>query len=296
MGGKPREHIPHTPAEKAELVKFLVDLGYVQYATPEFISKMDALGYDSIEDLPNLAQEDDYEELGMPEKHAEKIEEAALKELLRRFLAAIPEGSTAACTKLERHRPAGHHYALPAALPPAYAYASYTAQPHRLCVLPTAAGMEKHLDRFIENDYDEIEDLEDLDEDDAEELGLTAKEIEVLSHRAEMHVARTVVTWLLRTHRDRSQPSSEFPFREPAVYKPLLEALLQAGVTEVEDVAHLKPGQVRPLVRVRVRVRVRIRVSLTLILTRTLTADGMAKIVRLGFMLLPCLLIGGWAQ
>jgi len=107
MGGKSREHIPHTPAEKAELVKFLVDLGYVQYATPEFISKMDALGYDSIEDLPNLAQEDDYEELGMPEKHAEKIEEAALKELLRRFLAAIPEGSTAACTKLERHRPAG---------------------------------------------------------------------------------------------------------------------------------------------------------------------------------------------
>lgn len=200
MGGKSREHIPHTPAEKAELVKFLVDLGYVQYATPEFISKMDALGYDSIEDLPNLAQEDDYEELGMPEKHAEKIEEAALKELLRRFLAAIPEGS-----------------------------------------------MEKHLDRFIENDYDEIEDLEDLDEDDAEELGLTAKEIEVLSHRAEMHVARTVVTWLLRTHRDRSQPSSEFPFREPAVYKPLLEALLEAGVTEVEDVAHLKPGQVAGL-------------------------------------------------
>lgn len=200
MGGKSREHIPHTPAEKAELVKFLVDLGYVQYATPEFISKMDALGYDSIEDLPNLAQEDDYEELGMPEKHAEKIEEAALKELLRRFLAAIPEGS-----------------------------------------------MEKHLDRFIENDYDEIEDLEDLDEDDAQELGLTAKEIEVLSHRAEMHVARTVVTWLLRTHRDRSQPSSEFPFREPAVYKPLLEALLEAGVTEVEDVAHLKPGQVAGL-------------------------------------------------
>lgn len=200
MGGKSREHIPHTPAEKAELVKFLVDLGYVQYATPEFISKMDALGYDSIEDLPNLAQEDDYEELGMPEKHAEKIEEAALKELLRRFLAAIPEGS-----------------------------------------------MEKHLDRFIENDYDEIEDLEDLDEDDAEELGLTAKEIEVLSHRAEMHVARTVVTWLLRTHRDRSQPSSEFPFREPAVYKPLLEALLEAGVTEVEDLAHLKPGQVAGL-------------------------------------------------
>lgn len=201
MGGKStREHIPHTPAEKAELEKFLVDLGYVQYATPEFVTMMDALGYDSIEDLPNLAEEDDYEELGMPEKHAEKIQEAALKELLRRFLAAIPEGS-----------------------------------------------MEKHLDRFIENDYDEIEDLEDLDEDDAQELGLTAKEIEVLSHRAEMHVARTVVTWLLRTYRDRSQPSSEFPFREPAVYKPLLESLLEAGVTEVEDVAHLKPGQVAGL-------------------------------------------------
>ena len=129
MGGKPREHIPHTPAEKAELVKFLVDLGYVQYATPEFISKMDALGYDSIEDLPNLAQEDDYEELGMPEKHAEKIEEAALKELLRRFLAAIPEGSTAACTKLERHRPAGRPpLRAPGRSPACVCLCSYTAR------------------------------------------------------------------------------------------------------------------------------------------------------------------------
>ena len=103
MGGKStrEEHISHTPAERAELVKFLVDLGYVQYATPEFVSKMDELGYDSIEDLPNLAEEEAYEELAMPEKHAEKIQEAALKELLRRFLAAIPEGSMAACTKLE---------------------------------------------------------------------------------------------------------------------------------------------------------------------------------------------------
>ena len=38
---------------------------------------------------------------------------------------------------------------------------------------------------------------------------------------------------------------SEFPFREAAVYKPLLEAILEAGVTEMEDFAHLKPGQVR---------------------------------------------------
>ena len=98
MGGKSTrgEHISHTPAEHAELVKFLVDLGYVQYATPEFVSKMDELGYDSIEDLPNLTDEEAYEELAMPEKHAEKIQEAALKELLRRFLAAIPEGSMAA--------------------------------------------------------------------------------------------------------------------------------------------------------------------------------------------------------
>ena len=38
---------------------------------------------------------------------------------------------------------------------------------------------------------------------------------------------------------------SEFPFRDVAVYKPLLEAIIEAGVTELEDVAHLKPGQVR---------------------------------------------------
>ena len=120
MGGKPTRgaHISHTPAEHAELVKFLVDLGYVQYATPEFVRKMDELGYDSIEDLPNLADDEAYEELAMPEKHAEKIQEAALKELLRRFLAAIPEGSTAACTKLERHRPACRHHERPRSSPP----------------------------------------------------------------------------------------------------------------------------------------------------------------------------------
>ena len=38
---------------------------------------------------------------------------------------------------------------------------------------------------------------------------------------------------------------SEFPFRDAAVYKPLLEAIIEAGVTELEDVAHLKSGQVR---------------------------------------------------
>ena len=90
------EHISHTAAEHAELVKFLADAGYAQYATPEFMRKMDELGYDSIEDLLVLADEGAHKELAMPEEHAEKIQEAALKELLRRFLAAIPEGSMAA--------------------------------------------------------------------------------------------------------------------------------------------------------------------------------------------------------
>jgi len=195
------EHISHTAAEHAELVKFLVDLGYAQYATPEFARKMEELGLDSIEDLPHLidddADEEPWEELAMPEKHAEKIQEAALKELMRRFLAATPGGS-----------------------------------------------MEQHLENLIDYDHTEIEDLEDLDEDDAEDLGLSMKEIDVLVHWAELHVARTVVTDLLRMYRDRSQPSSEFPFRDAAVYKPLLEAILDAGVTELEDVAHLKSGQV----------------------------------------------------
>ena len=135
MGGKSTrgEHISHTPAEHAELVKFLVDLGYVQYATPEFVSKMDELGYDSIEDLPNLAEDEAYEELAMPEKHAEKIQEAALKELLRRFLVAIPEGSMAACTKLERHRPACRHHELPRSSPACLEQSSYNASASVFC-------------------------------------------------------------------------------------------------------------------------------------------------------------------
>jgi hypothetical protein len=68
---------------------------------------------------------------------------------------------------------------------------------------------------------------------------------------------------------------SEFPFRDAAVYKPLLEAIIEAGVTELEDVVHLKPGQVR-------RARI--------------PADGMAKIARLGLMLFSCMRIGGGPQ
>merc|ERR1719387_1011991 len=49
--------------------------------------------YDSIEDLAFIEEDGDHEELGIPEEHAEAIQTAAHKELLRRFLADMPGGS-----------------------------------------------------------------------------------------------------------------------------------------------------------------------------------------------------------
>ena len=81
----------HTDAEQEELVQFLTDLGYAKYATKEFIEKLDdELACDSIEDLTYLIEDDDYRDIGMDKADAEFIENAARKEILRRFLLSVP--------------------------------------------------------------------------------------------------------------------------------------------------------------------------------------------------------------
>jgi len=195
-----QERLPHTAAEEAELVQFLTNNGFAQYAAPAFIQEMkDTLGYGSLEDLGALEDDDAHLQVGMPEEHAEAIQEAALKELLRRFLANLES--------------------------------------------PTGGSMVKHLERLVEHGYEDIEDLEDIEADEADELGLTQAEIDTLIAKAELNTARVVLTGLLRLHRD----SSGFPFRDTEVYQPMLDALIDADVTDLEDIAGLKPGQVKGL-------------------------------------------------
>ena len=99
-----QERLPHTAAEEAELVQFLTNNGFAQYAAPAFIQEMkDTLGYGSLEDLGALEDDDAHLQVGMPEEHAEAIQEAALKELLRRFLANLESPTGGSMVKhLER--------------------------------------------------------------------------------------------------------------------------------------------------------------------------------------------------
>jgi len=191
--------MPHTAAEQAELVTFLTQIGYPQYATPEFIQKMDEeFAYDSIEDLAFIEEDGDHEELGIPEDHAEAIQTAAHKELMRRFLADLPGGS-----------------------------------------------MERHLNQLHDEGFEEIEDLEDLDEGDVSETGLSMTEIDMLVEQAELHSSRRMLVILLVTHTDKANNS--VPFRDPAVHKPLVEAMLAAGVRTLMDIGTLTPGKVEGL-------------------------------------------------
>lgn len=192
----PSHKLPHNVEAQAEMVAFLKELGYPQYATPEFVKRLeDEVAYDSIDDLAYLEDDEDYKQLGIPEDDAEKIQEAALKEMLRRFLRNLPSGS-----------------------------------------------MEAHLDALYEAGHEEIEDLEDLDEEDMEDTGLTMEQITLLVDAATVHRSRLTLTVLHVTYRD--EKGGPTPFRDPEVHKPMVEALLKAGVRTWVDVARAKPGSV----------------------------------------------------
>ena len=121
------------------MAAFLTKIGFPQYATPDWIKKFDEeIACDSIEDLTFLESDDDYLTLGMPEDHAETIEEEAHIELLRRFLAAI--------------------------------------------------GMESALEGLLQEGYQEIEELMDLEEDEAEDVHLAPEQIRTRVGAAELHV------------------------------------------------------------------------------------------------------------
>lgn len=197
--------IPHTPEEKAELASFLKELGFPQYATPSYLETMEReLAYDSISDLTFLEEDEDYLALGMPEADAETIQEAAHKEMLRRFLAGLPSGS-----------------------------------------------MEQHLDRLVENGYEEIEDLEDLDVDDDEvrDLALSKEQIRMLLEAAQLNAARQILTVFIVTLKEAGQAGQPplSPFREPAVHEPMVDKLLAAGVRSLYDLRGLQPGSVAGL-------------------------------------------------
>eukprot|EP00966_Prymnesium_polylepis_P171491 3964834-Prymnesium_polylepis.1 len=77
--------------DQAVMTAFLVELGFTQYATADFVSRLDEeLACDSIEDLATLHDDEEYRALGISNEDAEKIGTAAQVELVKRFLLTIP--------------------------------------------------------------------------------------------------------------------------------------------------------------------------------------------------------------
>lgn len=184
----------HTDADQAELIAFLKENGFGKYATPAYIAKLDdVLAYDSIEDCTHLVADDEYSEIDMDRDDALQIQKAARREMLKRFLAAVP-------------------------LPPG----------------KEANFYGQHLDALIRAGYDEPDDVADLEEDEATLIGIPAEHLKTLVNYAEEYEMRELLHIIIVTHTDHKGAT---PYTNEATWRPMVEALVKAGVRSLGDIA-----------------------------------------------------------
>lgn len=197
-----KHHHAVTDAEQAELAEWLTGLGYAKYASKEFIGKLDEeLAADSISDMVDLMDDDEYAEVGMRKEDAEAISKAATREMLKRFLASVP--------------------AAPGS--PAGTYAPY-------------------LDKLLAANYDDPDDIADLEEDEGVQIGLTSEQVAHLVTWADEFEGRETLRFLLTTY--RPPDAGPNPFAADAVWKPMMESLVKAGVRSIVDLGRLSAADV----------------------------------------------------
>jgi len=179
-------------SDQVAMAAFLTAQGFAKYATKEFVARMDEeLDCDSIEDLAMLHEDEEYGELGISTEDAEKIGKAAQKELVRRFLAAVP-------------------------LPNGTLTGEY----------------EKFLTVLWDAGFEEVDDVEDLEAEEAKELGMTAEEAQHLADKADEWGAKDIFVGLLYMF---EEADGTRPFREESARSPVLDALLKARLRTLED-------------------------------------------------------------
>jgi len=186
--------------ERTEVARWLTQLGYSQYATPEFLDKLDdELAIETIEDLVTIAEEDDYKSLGISAEDAQKIGSAATREVMTRFLETVPgsDGKT--------------------------------------------GGYLQYLDKFIEQGYTEVDDVADLDEEDAPQLGMSIEDMKVLVDKAEIWEARATFIDIMLGAKVGDEPN---PFGDRNAVKAYTEDLIKIGARSLHDLARLDPKKV----------------------------------------------------
>ncbi|KAL1530381.1 hypothetical protein AB1Y20_001288 [Prymnesium parvum] len=190
----------HDPAnaspdeDQMDMVRFLMAHGFETFATKEFIERLDDdLAIDSIDDLASIQEDTDHLSLGISEETAARLSIAAQKELLRRFLSTIPDRKTNKETGV---------------------YA-------------------KLVDKLYDNGFTDVDEIEDLEDTDAETLGISADDAMYLSQKAEEWEARGTFIWLLSSFQDSN---GSFPFREKSLLSSMLASMLAAGMRSLLDV------------------------------------------------------------
>lgn len=200
--GAAGKHHGHTHSDQAELAEFLTKLGYAKYASQEFLAKMDeALAADSIDDMVDLLDEEDFAEVGISKDDAQHISEAATKEMLRRFLASVPEAPGS---------PQG--------------------------------AFEPYLEKLLAANYDDPDDVADLEEDEGVELGLKPEQVKHLVTWADEFEGRATLKFLMSTY--QSPNGGPSPFATEAQWKPVMEKIVQAGVRSLVDLGRLGANDV----------------------------------------------------
>merc|ERR1712005_97273 len=91
----------------------------------------------------------------------------------------------------------------------------------------------KHLEALITAGYDEPDDVADLEEDEAERMGITLDHAKILVGYAEEYETRLLLHIILTTHVDAS---GRTPYSSEAAWRPFVDALVKAGARTLEDV------------------------------------------------------------
>ena len=92
----------------------------------------------------------------------------------------------------------------------------------------------KHLDGLIKAGYDEPDDVADLEADEAQTIGLEAEHLKPLVGYADEYETRELLHIILVTLVDSD---GTMPYTTEEKWRPIIDALLKAGVRKLEDVA-----------------------------------------------------------
>ena len=187
-----------------DLSNFLTQLGYPQYAMSAFLDQLDdKLAIDCITDLADMAEDDEHKEVGISSEEAQKIGNAATREIMTRFLKTVPS-------------PNG-----------------------------TVGGYVKYLDALLDADNTEVDDVADLDEDEAPALNMSVEDLRILVDRAEIWEARDTFedVMLAAKLRDRREGKQTL-FTNLTLIKSTADELIRSGARSLHDLARMDPNKI----------------------------------------------------